>query len=218
MGVSEQWNVPVPGSMGPDKIEIFDDFTLSSSAPSTVLGGWRSTGSTMVLGDEVGGVAVLTPAAAAVGCFQTNHDPFSMPIRGKRLWFECKFKPALALSTAFWVGLSNDDQDPQGGVTNGLAFQKTDSATLNINVEVTVASSAVVTDTGSDYANATYVTVGFEVIGEDRVKFYLNGVKVHETTTMPAVGTTLRPNIGQALDAATASTLTVDYIRVVQNR
>lgn len=218
MGVSAMWNVPVPGSIGPDKIELFDDFTLSASAPSTALGGWRSTNSTMALGDEVGGVAVLTPAAAAVGCFQTNHDSFSMPIRGKKLWFECRFKPALALNTGFWVGLSNDDQEPTGGVTNGLAFTKTDSATLNINVEVTTASSAVVTDTGSDYANTTYVVVGFEVIGEDRVNFYLNGVKVHTTTTMPAVGTTLRPNIGQALDAAGTSLLTVDYIRVVQNR
>ncbi len=147
MATGPDWNVPIPGAIGPDLIELFDDFTLSSSAASTSLGGWRSTQSTMAMGDEVGGVAVLTPAAAAAGCFQTNGDQFSMPIRGKKLWFECRFKPALALNTGFWVGLSNDDQDPHGGVTNGLAFTKTDSATLNINVEVTRASSAVVTDT-----------------------------------------------------------------------
>ncbi len=50
------------------------------------------------------------------------------------------------------------------------------------------------------------------------MNFYLNGEKVHSTTTMPAVGTTLRPNFGQALDAAGTSLLTVDYVRVVQHR
>ena len=218
MGVSPDWNVPVPGSYGPDKIELYDDFTLSSSAASTALGGWRSTNSTMAMGDEVGGVAVLTPAAAAVGCFQTNGDQFSMPARGKRLWYECRFKPALAANTAFYVGLSNDDQEPTGGVTNGLAFTKSAAGSVNVDVDVTTAGSAVVTDSGVDYATATYVTVAFEVIGEDKVIFYVNGAKVHQTTTMPADGTTLRPNFGQALDAAQTSLITIDYVRVVQNR
>lgn len=219
MGVSSIWNVPVPGSYGPDTIELFDDFTCSSSAASTTIFGWRSTANTHAVSTtELGGAMVCAPTSNE-GNTHTNVAGFAMPARGKRLIFACRFKPADADDTAFWVGLSDAaDILPTSGVTSGLAFRKAAAASVNVDVEVTVGGSAVVTDSGVDYANDTYVEVAFDVIGEDKVIFYVNGVKVHQTSTMPAVGTVLKPNIGIAADASLADTLTIDWIRIVQNR
>lgn len=213
-------NVPIPGSYGPpDKIWLFEDFVYPTSAASTLTGGWRSTQSTNDLLDEFGGVqSVVDANGVGGGCFQINHSPFSMPARGKRLYYETRLRLLDSDGVVIYFGLTNDDQTPAGGVTNGLGFTKAAATAVDVIVDVTIGGSATQTTTTVDYTDSVYATYAVEVIGETAARFYINGTLVHQTSTLPAVDTLLRPNYGTAQDAGAADGFAIDYVLVLQDR
>lgn len=221
------WNVPVPGAAGPsDKIMLYDDFVVYSGSANADISVWfetLGTGAGIADSDaEPGGAIVITSGTAGETGLEPNGTAFSMPATGKTLYAECRFKVADAdiADGGFFFGLATpSDVAPVAAATNRIGILKNDAdATLFTVLDATETSVSL------DMADNDYVTVAF-LIANGKITYFVNledgvGVRkvgVHESS-LPAAGTMLMPKAYVNLSAASAQTVTIDYIRVQQDR
>lgn len=144
-----------------------------------------------------------------------------IPVAGKDIWFETKIKVDLAGNAELFIGLSDLETAIIAGSANAsdnhIGWQcVTDDGVLLFSAEKagTGATKAAVT-----LADATYVTLGFHVIGVTEVEQYVNGVLTsanHVTANIPIVA--LYPSFVCQSDGGDDPILSVAGYRVFQLR
>jgi uncharacterized protein with PIN domain len=232
-------------NVAPDP-EFFDDFiafnyedggTMSTTAE---LGHWLSTetntGSVVTADDEPGGVLHITTDTADNDGYemQLNGESFKVA-SGKDIYFECRLKLTAAaspLTTIDWcVGLATTDTAVMDGTEEFIGFGTSNGSGAMLNAGAAniyaIAQNDTgsagwgaddFTDTGVDWVDDTFFTVAFHVIGNGRIKFFVNGNEKHNTTSNIPDGDAVTPTICIQNNAAAAKQMLVDYIYVVQKR
>lgn len=225
---------------GPDNLpkthwtEFFDDF-LDYAATDWVLTTVEdgSGSATEAVGDAVGGELLITNAQGA-----NDYDAFQWAgrdasgvseqftlVAGKRLYFGCRFKLGDADSSNIVIGLHDTDTDPVGNtISDGIYFDKGEDG--NLDFTCALASVLVRLTSLATLADDTYVTVEFMYDGlvdadsaiDGWVQAYVNGV--HAGSIAVASGPTTEMAVSFCMEngAAAAETMTVDWIRCVQER
>ena len=117
----------------------------------------------------------------------------------------------------WFVGLAITDTTPLAGMTDAIGF-RCDDSTGDIDYLAEKDSSETTADSTKDLADATFVTLRFEVIGNTRVNYYVDGNRVASITTNIPDDEALTPTIEIRNDGAAANTMTVDYVYVMQER
>lgn len=206
--------------------QFFDDF--ASVNVGTTGTDWLATnvGSTptyVAASVDGGAVLITNTAGASDSCFLqwqgknagTAIAPFLITA-GKRVWFKARFKVSDATLSNIVMGLQSVDTTPLA-VTDGVFFLKpTGAATLNFIVE---ASSTLTTTTAvATLANNTWIDVGWQYNGIDKIIYYINNASVGTSviTNMPTAA--LTASFGIQNGEAVAKNMTVDYIFVAEER
>ena len=202
----------------PTKVHCyFNDFGQYTAAE------WAVTAvgaSTVALADAAFGEILLTTAGAENDGVQLQKlgETF-LPVVGKKMWFETRFKISDATESDFLVGLAVTDTTAivaaGDGVTDGIFFQKDDgSAVVSIYSQLDTTTGQTTASGVHTMVAATYVTLGFEYDGAAAIKYYVNDV--HKGTL--AVSAATLPNtectttIAFLTGAAAAKTMNVDYV------
>jgi hypothetical protein len=206
--------------------QFFDDF--ASVNVGTTGTDWLATNvgvtPTYVAASVDGGAVLITnTAGASDSCFLqwqgknagTAIAPFLITA-GKRVWFKARFKVSDVTLSNIVMGLQSVDTTPLA-VTDGVFFLKpTGAATLNFIVE---ASSTLTTTTAvATLANNTWIDVGWQYNGIDKIIYYINNSSVGTSviTNMPTAA--LTASFGIQNGEAVAKTMTVDYVFVAEER
>lgn len=213
---------------------FFDDFTnpptVSESADAgnnwllTVVDTDTDSGETWNLADEGPGgqwAIVTNDADNDSMAAQVNGEMFTCAA-GKHMWFECRFKVDDADTCDWFIGLAEavageniDAPDDCIGFINadGTANQTIDFVGDKATAQDLNASTV-------DIADNTFVTVGFYVNGVTSVAGYINGTLVAAlalaTANIPVQA--MSPIVSIRNASAAASTMTIDYIKVIQLR
>jgi len=206
--------------------QFFDDF--ASVNVGTTGTDWLATNvgvtPTYVAASVDGGAVLITNTAGATdSCFiqwqgknaGTAIAPFLITA-GKRAWFKARFKTSDATLSAIIMGLQNVDTTPLA-VSDGVYFYKpTGAATMNFIVSNT--STATTTSAVATLANNTWIDVGWQYNGIDKIIYYINNAAVGTSviTNMPTAA--LTASFGIQNGEAVAKTMTVDYIFVAEER
>lgn len=201
---------------------FFDDFDHFVAADWTITTTELGTGNaTEALGDEDGGVLVVTNAAGDndLDFFNKVGESFLMAA-GKKAWFKARFKVDDATQSDFVMGLQITDTTMLA-VTDGIFFQKDDG---DANLDVYCRKDAT---TGSTSAAAihtvvddTYLEVAWYYDGKSAVKYYVDGAHLGtldgSSTYLPDTELTIA--FGLQNGEAVAKVMTVDYILAAKER
>lgn len=133
---------------------------------------------------------------------------------GKKLWFECRAKVSDATLTTFVLGLVNADTTPDAN-TAGIHFIKPTAGTA-INFLSTL-SSVSTTVSALATCDTNFHTYGFVCNGRDSIDYWFDGIKMGSVTSNIATAA-LKLTMFIKNGEAAAKTLTIDYVRVVQER
>lgn len=186
-----------------------------------VAGDWTVTetqpGATEAVTDTVHGALLITNSAAdndLVG-MQLVPETF-VPTAGRNIYFECRLQVNNATESDWACGLAVKDITFPATPADGIFFRKDDDDiyidALCVNTAVVSTENAIATN-----ANATYVTLGFRVVGTSYVDFWVNGVK--KTTINTSIPTTqLSLSFALQNGEAVAKTMLIDYICAYQER
>ena len=214
-----------------------------SASATADLGNWLATltGSTptaVIADDEPGGVLHITTSASDNDSaeLQLNGESFKVAA-GKDITFVARLKftaAAAPLTSIDWfMGLATTDTTVMDGVTEAIGFGSYESATpgllnagsANINffcgntmTDWTTVAAYTTGDSTVDYVDDTYVTLGFRVVSNTTVKFYVNGAFVGRSATNIPNGDAVTPTICIQNNAAAAKQMQVDYVYVSQVR
>ena len=215
------------GNIGAPTVEFFDDFIqrpdISETADAaawlmTVIDGGAAGAESITIRDNVAGGVLRSTANAADNdglSFQLNGTSFKVAA-DSRMVFAARMAVVDVSETDWFVGLAAADTAILSGVTESIGFRCPDS-TGDIDYVVENASTETTADTGSDVADATMLTLSFEVIGNSMVKFYVNGVFKSKVTTNIPDGDDLTVTFEFRNDGAAANSLDMDYIYVASN-
>ena len=203
--------------------EFFDDFDKYAAADWTITTSEVGTGSaTEALANEQFGALLLTNAAG-----DNDHDFLQKPgesfkyVSGKRLYFGARFKVSDATESDIVLGLQITDTTPLA-VSDGIWFGKDDGDAL---IDFHVGKDSTVTDEVGvgTLADDTYMTVEFYYDGSTaanaNIQVFVDGVRVAGValTNVPD-DEELTISFGIQNGEAVAKTMTVDWIRAVQER
>lgn len=211
------------GAVGPDVIQMFDDFVQPMTVSSDTLDGWTTTlveagagESTVTLSDASGGVLLLTTDAAENDGInlQKLGEAFSFSTSQSAVYFGIRLKASEATQSDFCVGLCITDTDLLGGMTDGVYFEKVDGAT-GISFTTEKDSTETQTDNCATFAADTYVLLEFYYDGAS-VEAFIDGTSVASHTTNIPDDELLTPSIQFLAGSAGAKTLSVDWIRAIQ--
>ena len=214
---------------GPDGLnkmhfhEWIDDFDFYLATDWVI----TETGSgTRAIAQAKDGILVVTNAAADDDHnFLQTRDVASGQVAehwkftaGKRLFFEARFKVSDATQSDFVMGLQITDTSPLA-VSDGIWFQK-DDGDKHIDFHVAKGSTQSDLTAGADAADDTYMKLSFVYDGSTSfITAYKDGV------IMGSVPTTNAPTTEELVVSfaiqngeAVAKSMSLDYIRVVQER
>jgi len=206
-----------------DFLEWVNDFSKTSDYTA---GDWTITAlqgtNTIAISTGVeNGILVLTTGATENdgSGYQQKIEAF-LPQAGKAIEFEARFKIDDVTQSDFILGLQITDTTPFA-VSSGIYFQSDDGDALldfhSVKGSVDGALLGVAT-----LANNTWVKVGFYYDGKDSVDVYINDQRVGAlpSATYLPVGATEQMCISMAFTTgeAVAKNMSIDYIRVVQQR
>lgn len=220
---NRQWYAKQPMNMDdPDYFKYFNDFIAEQDYAAadwviTTTEAGTGNASEAIAADEKGGALLITndDADNDSDSLQLTQETFSLT-SDKRCWYETRIKTSDATQTDIFMGLNITDTSPLD-TTDRVGFQKNDGDT-NILAKTEKDSTETSTDTGSDMADATYVQLGFYWDGKNKVEFYVDrDLKATHTTNIPD-DENLAVTIHIVNGEAAAKTLTIDYIRVIQER
>lgn len=184
---------------------------------------------------EPGGVLTVTTTDADNDSLsiQLNGEAFQVQAN-KDLVFQARLKLGSITVNDWMIGLADPCTEAVvgTGITDvigfhgGTAILAADTGNANIVASVgtgtggdwTSTTTQNALDTGVDYVADTFFTVGFRVISNTKVKFYVNGAYVHESSTLLPSTNELSPVFCIKNNSAAASTMEIDYIYVRQDR
>lgn len=181
--------------------------------------GGGDSGEVCAVNDGKGGELTLTTNDAEDDAEQRNYVTESFKLDSGKLWFEARLKASEATEIDVMIGLiANEDLTAVGDnlPADGLVFKKDDG-----DAKIDVSSSKDGTDDdASDVAtlDTDYHRYGFYFNGDDTVEAYFDGEKVATLSTTICEDEELTPSIMVKAGDGNARTVTVDYIRVVQER
>ncbi len=188
---------------------VATDYTITNTGSPTIA----------VSTSEIGGACVFTTGGTSGN--NTFHDSKQLVWKftsGKALEFEARLKLSVVSDTDFVIGLQETDTTPLA-VANGIWFGKDNGDAL---LDFHMAKASAQTDlTGiATMVNDTYVKVGFYYDGNDahKMQVFLNDQRVGAIVITNAPTAALCLSIGVQTNSANARSLTVDYIRVRQER
>lgn len=199
----------------------FDDFHQYVAGDWTVTAAGGGTAALATSAPCVGGVLRLTTANAdddLVSLQRVGHA--FVPTAGSTIYFETRIQTSEATQQDWVFGLGITDTTPLA-IGDCILFQKDDGDT-QIDFKTISSSGATSQDSNiATHAAATYVKLGFKVIGTSQVDYWVNDVKKGSfATNIPTVPLRVTMAIqdgdtGAALGALTGS---VDYVMVAQTR
>ena len=168
--------------------------------------------------DQPGGVFVCTtnPAANDLNNLQLNGEMFKLA-SGKNLWFETKIKIVDVDKTDWFIGLAITDTTILAGTTDSIGFRCPDH-TGDIDYVCEKDSTETAADTGANLSDNTWVRLGFKFDGINRVTFFVDGVPKAIVSTNIPDDEALTPSFEVRTSEASAHTMYVDYIKIVQFR
>lgn len=172
---------------------------------------------------EPGGVLRLTTNDADDDLLglQLNGEAFAIT-NDKPITFAIRMKGTDVSEFDWFVGLAGTDTSILAGTNDSIGFRCPDS-TGDIDALTEDDTTETVTDTTSDLADDTFVTLAFQLsVSTDNTrwcKFYVDSViKATHKTNIPDAATALTPTIEFRNDGAAANTLEIDWIYVRQER
>lgn len=202
---------------------FFEDFIIpydSGQWDENNVDGGGDSSEVCAVNDGVGGELTLTTNDAEDDAEQRTYKTETFKLEsGKPLWFEARAKASEATEIDLMIGLiANEDLTAVGDnlPADGIVFLKDDGDT-----EIDVNSSKDGTDSGGqDVAtlDTDYHRYGIYFDGDSSIEMYLDGEKVDTRGSTICDDEELAPSVMVKAGDANARTLTVDYIRVVQER
>jgi len=214
-------------AFGPDVCAFKEEFVKTAFSSADNLAAAKTTltetggggDSTVALeAGAAGGVLLITTDNADNdgAVIQWLGEAFQLA-SGKECYFGCKFKISEATQSDFLVGLAITDaeNDPLGGLTDGIYFRKVDAATtLNFVLEKNATETA--TAYGTAIEADTWYTVEFYFDGT-AVAWYVNGTEqtAPATTNLPD-DEFLTPTVQFLTGTTSAITMRVDWVRAFQ--
>lgn len=187
----------------------------------------RDAAPTLVIADDDhGGVLTITPGTSANDfvSLQANGRAF-VTKAGRRIIFKTRIKSNDTDDLKFFVGLAGTDVT---GTTAGPILDGTNDSIGFRNVLGNTASflyiveddTSETTGAAGSLTDATFTDLAFELIGTERVNFYVNGLLVGtETTGLIDAGVGLTPTIEVGSPTGTTATnLSLDYVQVIADR
>lgn len=206
--------------------QFFEDFV--SVNVGTTGTDWLATnvGSTptyVATSTDGGALLITNTAGASDSCFiqwqGKNAGTAIAPClitAGKRAWFKARFKTSDATLSIIVMGLQNVDTTP-AAVSDGIFFLKnTAAATIDFIVES--GSTLTTTSAVATLANNTWIDVGWQYNGIDKVIYYINNASVGTAAITNLPTAALTPSFGIQNGEAVAKTMTVDYIFFASER
>ena len=217
-------NVPASDPMGqltfpdPTKTHVFfDDFNRFTAAEWTITTTEAAGSATEAIGDEAGGVLVVTNGTADDDNDFLQHpkEVFKL-VSGKKVWFKTRFKISDVLQSDIIVGLSDTDTSPLDS-SDGMFFYKVDGvATIDFKLVVgSVSSSAASIAT---LVNDTYVKLAVYYDGISTFTYFVDDVEAGTlaSTTMPTAE--IAPLFGIQNGETAAKIMNIDYLFVCVER
>lgn len=171
------------------------------------------------LTDEIGGVLLLTNDTNDNDMIQlqvgtgTTGESFILAQR-QPLWFEARLAVNNATEAQFFIGLASEDTSLMTAVTNSVHFENADGAAdVTYHCE---GGSDTTADTGVNVVADTYNRFGIFWDGRDLVEYWIDAVLVGGSrTNIPTAEMKVSFAVTNRV-AATAKTMSVDYIKCVQ--
>ncbi len=210
-GVFRDFPYPDPSKC----IYEFNDFH------SYVAGEWTVTetqaGATQALANGLGGWLVLTNSAADDDLVSLQKAIKSYQLtKGKRTFFEARFKVSEALQSEVGFGLMITDTDPLT-FTDGIVLKKDDGDALVDFASLKDSAGSTATAIGT-IASDTFTKWSFYYDGRD-MHVYVGGKKVSiiSSAVIPD-DELLHPTFYVKNGEAVAKVLTIDYFMVAQER
>ena len=196
---------------------IFDDF-LGIPQSTTAYNGYTvtNTNGTLVTAQEEGGALTLTVAGADNDLIQMQSSEAFFVDADSVLIAEARVKMVDVLQQDVLFGLSITDTSIGAGVPTDLIGLGLEDGSANLVYICSKDSGGSYTDTGDDAVAATYVRLGFKVTREERVDFYVDGVKTASVTTGLPNDEQLALSLSNMAGEASANNLTVDWMYAAQ--
>ena len=201
------------GSAGLGCVTYYNDFfTIGSTTLDFTLVG----APTFAVVSSVGGVARITPAAAATVSTVVNTAQGFQFISGQKMWYVTRFKPSAIAAPSAIVGL-------QAGVlatrTHGLHFAMAAGGVISLVSTVNGVATTLVANVATASTTA-YTDVAFHFDGTDLLVFANDAlVSRIAAPTIGATGTTLTNSvIGPVyqITPTASDTLDIDYVLVAE--
>ena len=212
-------NMPVWGD--PDYVWFIDDFT---GIAIDLTNSWTQledgAASMAIEGDTLGGRLLMTTSAGDnLGTSIQGNEIFEISA-GKELWFETKINLLDATESEYCSGLTiNFANNPEEILIapDRIVFEKLDG---NEDIICVTEFSGVETrtDSGINIVAATDITLGFRVIGDSVVQFFVNRVPVRTHTTNIVNNQNLCLAAYVLAGDAAGTTLAIDYIHCIATR
>lgn len=233
-------------------MHLFDDFVgpagliTSPTTEAALVGlpysGFGSSGATITAGTALGGEIILTEATDNEGVYlQSKARAFQISASTGKFWFEARVKVSAITNNqiGFLLGMFDDTAvtiivplstaNPPIFATTGnfVGFwgREEDAGAVRTTYVADGVTSVVVQAAVHQFVADTYVKLGmkFEPAEQNKLSFFVNGVKQSSTKTVPSnTGTDfpadvrLSPIIGHRLGASTSSLTTLDWWRAAQ--
>lgn len=208
-----------------DYFDFFRDFTNTGDYNAA---DWTATnagsGAIAIDTDDVGGVLVLTGGAADDALIGLNNklEVFQL-ISGKALEFEARFKLNDVVQSDFALGLQITDTTPLS-VSNGIWFGSDDGDAL-LDFHYANASAQQDLNGVATLVNNSYIKVGFyydgdpiDAKGQATLQVFINDNRVGAIKVLAASAEQLCVSIAVQNGEAVSKVMSVDYVRVVQQR
>lgn len=225
--------VRTPGGAVDMPVVYFNDFLAGGDFSETAnaadfLASGAGTSTFLQVDSATGGQVGLTNASSDNDCTQCqlNGEPFQVSST-QDLVFECKMHVDSITLSDWWVGLAATDTSILEGTANFIGFGNSVNAadvyancgnTASGNFATgTAGTNETLTDTGVNLVASTFTTLRFEVIGNSKVRYYVDGVlKATHTTNIPTV--TMTPTMAIRNASGVSRTMTVDWVLAYQDR
>jgi hypothetical protein len=191
------------------------DYNTSDWTLTTVEAG--AGDATEAIGNLSGGVLVVTNDAGAndVDYFQSTKEVFKY-VAGKKLYFGARWKVSDATQSDVVFGLQITDTTPLA-VSDGIWFQ-TDDGDANLDAHIAKASAQTDKTAIATLVDDTYVVTEWYYDGANEVQLFVDGVPAGSLALTNAPAEELAISFGVKNGEAVAKILSVDWIRVMQER
>lgn len=217
---SREWFSGMPVMGDPDYVFFMDDFT---GIAIDVTNDWTlvedSNSTQTIEGDTLGGRLRLFATTDDEGTSLQGNEIFEVSA-GKELWYETKIQSNEPVQVDLCMGLTiTFASNPEAMLTaaDRIVFQKDDGSASIFSITED-SNTETKKDTGIDLGTATDMTLGFRVIGDSTVLFYINRVLVSTHTTNVVTNQNLKLAVMLLCGDANDHILAVDYIHCIATR